>query len=216
MIINTDSVIAILGGSGKAGRPLVQRALAAGYRVRLLLRHPQAFEVAHERLDVFQGDARDPDSVRRLLQGSTALISTLGHTRGEASPMMATATRNYIAVMEQLGISRCVVVTSLFETGNEQLDEKTQQAADYMQQHYPLFMDDRRLEFRLLSESSLAWTYVRVPLIVQQPATGDVVVNLNHLPEQQITAIDLAQFLICQLTDQRYLRHAPFIASKPE
>ncbi|GAA4396794.1 NAD(P)H-binding protein [Nibrella viscosa] len=216
MTIHTDSIIAILGGSGKAGRPLVTETLAAGYRVRLLLRQPQAFNLTHERLDVIQGDVRDPDSLFSLLQGSTALLSTLGHTRGEVTPTIAIATSNYVAAMEQLGVSRCVVVTSLFATGHEQVDEKTQQAAEYMQQHYPLFMDDRRLEFRLLSESRLDWTYVRVPLIVQQPAVGGVVVNLNHLPGQQITAVDLARFLISQLTDTRYIRQAPFIASRPE
>jgi hypothetical protein len=128
--------------------------------------------------------------------------------------MMATATQNIVTIMEELGVSRCVVVTSLFMTGREQLDAKTQQAADYMQQHYSLFMDDRRLEFELLSESNLDWTYVRVPLIVQQLAVGGVEVNLDHLPGQQITAIDLARFLISQLNDRRYIRQAPFIASK--
>ena len=214
MITNNDSMIAILGGAGKSGRPLVEETLAAGYSVRLLLRHPQEFNLPSERLEVIKGDVRDPASVRKLLQGSHALLSTLGHTKGEPAPMMATATQNFVAIMEELGVSRCVIVTSLFVTGHEQLDSKTQEAADYMQQHYPLFMDDRRLEFKLLSKSSLDWTYVRVPYIVQNPATGGVEVDLNHLPGQQITAIDLAHFLISQLNDRRYVRQAPFVASK--
>ncbi len=214
MITNNDLLIAILGGSGKSGRPLVEMTLAAGYRIRLLLRHPQKFDLLSDRLEIIQGDARDPAAIRKLLQGSDALLSTLGHTKGESIPMMSTATKNYVAIMEELGISRCVVVTSLFATGNEQLDLKTQEAADYMQQHYPLFMDDRRLEFKLLSESRLDWTYVRVPYIVQNSATGDVSINLNYLPGQQITANDLAHFLINQLNDRCYIRQAPFIASK--
>ena len=129
--------------------------------------------------------------------------------------MMATATQNFVAIMEELGVSRCVVVTSLFVTGYEQLDAKTQQAVDYMQQHYSLFMDDRRLEFKVLSESTLDWTYVRVPYIVQNPSAGGVDVDLNHLPGQQIAAIDLAHFLISQLHDLRYIRLSPFVASKP-
>ena len=215
MKTNNDSIIAILGGAGKSGRPLVGETLAAGYSVRVLLRHPQEFNLSHERLEVIQGDARDPECVRKLLQGSNALLSTLGHTKGEPTPMMATATQNFVAIMEELGVSRCVVVTSLFDTGYEQLDAKTQQAVDYMQQHYSLFMDDRRLEFKVLSESTLDWTYVRVPYIVQNPSAGGVDVDLNHLPGQQIAAIDLAHFLISQLHDLRYIRLSPFVASKP-
>lgn len=216
MITNNDSIIAILGGAGKSGRPLVEETLAAGYSVRLLLRHPQEFNLSSERLEIVQGDVRDPGCVRQLLQGSSALLSTLGHTKGEATPMMGIATQNFVTLMEELGISRCVVVTSLFVTGREQLDAKTQEAADYMQQHYSSFMDDRRLEFKLLSESNLDWTYVRVPFIMQNPATGGVDVDLNHLPGQQITAVDLAHFLISQLDDRRYIQQAPFVAGKQQ
>ena len=214
MTTNKQSTIAILGGAGKAGRPLVQQALAAGYAVRLLLRHPQAFDLAHEQLEVVQGDVRDSASVRNLLEGTSALLSTLGHTKGEPKPMMAAATQNFVKSMEEMGIGRCVVVSSLFVTGREQLDPKTQEAADYMQQHYPLFMDNRRLEFEVLLESTLDWTYVRVPLITQNPAMGSVKVSLNCLPGQQITAVDLADFLLSQLIDQHYIRQAPFVASK--
>lgn len=216
MITNKDSIIAILGGAGKSGRALVEETLAAGYSVRLLLRHPHDFNLSSDRLEVIQGDVRDPDCVRKLLRGSSALLSTLGHTKGEHTPMMASATQNFVTIMEELGVSRCVVVTSLFVTGYEQLNAETQEAADYMQQRYPLFMDDRRLEFKLLSESNLEWTYIRVPFIVQNPAAGGVDINLNHLPGQQIMAIDLARFLISQLNDRRYIWQSPFIASKQE
>ncbi len=216
MIINNKSTIAILGGAGKAGRPLVTETLAAGYRVRLLLRHPKDFDVLNERLEIVDGDARDPVSIRKLLQGSDALLSTLGHTKGESTPMMSTATINFIEGMQAVGITRCIVVTSLFSTGYEQLDPKTQEAANYMQQHYPLFMNDRQLEFKLLRESNLDWTYVRVPYITQESARGGVDINVNHLPGQQITATDLAHFLIHQLDDRRYIRQAPFVASKQQ
>lgn len=214
MTINSNSVIAILGGSGKAGRSLVEETLRAGYRVRILLRPSREFDLQSERLDVLHGDVRDAASVYTLLQGANALISTLGHTKGEATPMMALATQHYVKAMEASGISRCIVVSSLFATGHEQLDAPTQQAANYMQQHFPQFMNDRRLEFRLLSESGLDWTYVRVPYIVQGPSTGGYVLDLNQLPGQQITAVDLAHFLIDQLKDRYYIQKSPFVASQ--
>lgn len=215
MSIQTESTIAILGGAGRAGQPLVQQALAAGYSVRVLLRHPETFDLTHERLVIVQGDARRADCIRELVRGCDALLSTLGHPKGEATPIMAAVTEQIVAILPALGIRRYVVVSSLFVTGREQPDEPTRRAAEYMERHFPLMMADRRREFRILAESGLDWTYVRIPFLVQHPATGVVDVNVNHLPGQQITALDLAYFLIELLGSQRYVRQALFVANPP-
>lgn len=215
MAIHSDSTIAILGGAGKAGRPLVQETLKAGYRVRLLLRHPEAFGLTHERLEILPGDARDPELICKLLQGGAALLSTLGNPRGEsAPPMLSTVTGHILTALRELGIRRYVVVTSLYTTANEQSDEKTRQAAEYMQNTFPLFMADRQLEFDLLRESDLDWTCVRLPHIVQEPATNRVKVHLDYLPGQQISAEDLAHFLVGQLISREHIRQAPFVANE--
>ncbi len=213
MAINLKSTIAILGGAGKAGRPLVEETLKAGYRVRLLLRHPEQFDLLDERLEIIQGDARNPMSIQTLLQGCEALVSTLGNPKGENTAMLSTVTGLLLHSMHEFEISRYIVVSSYYETGNEQQDVKTKQAADYMQLNFPLFMDDRKIEYQLLTNSDLDWTYVRLPYIVQTPATGNINVGVDYLPGQQITAKDLACFLVGQLTDYQYIRQALFIAN---
>ncbi len=213
MTTNYSSTIAILGGAGKAGRPLVQEVLNAGLRIRLLLRHPEQFDLTDERMDIIQGDARDLASIQRLLDGCDALLSTLGHPKGEAIPIMTAVTEHIICSMKEFGIGRYVVVTSLYDTQQEQQDLKTKQAAEFMQQHYPLFMDDRRTELKLLTESELNWTYVRTPYIVQGVGEGKTKVHLNHLPGEQIKASDLAHFLLTQLNSNQYSRQAPFVAN---
>ena len=215
MSIQSKATIAILGGAGRAGYPLAQEVLAAGYHVRVLLRHPELFDLMHERLTIVRGDARNPDCVRELLQGCDALLSTLGHPRGEATPIIAAVTQQVVAILSALGIRRYVVVSSLFVTGREQLDEKTRRAAEYMEAHFPLMMADRRREFEMIAASGLDWTYVRIPLLVQHPPTGGIDVNVNHLPGQQITAGDLAYFLVKQIQDQAYVQQALFVANKP-
>jgi putative NADH-flavin reductase len=206
--------IAVLGGAGKAGRPLVQAGLASGYHVRALLRHPEQVELTHERLTIIAGDARSPDSLIQVFQGCDAVLSTLGHPKGETVPIMADVAQHIVAAMQKLAIRRYIVVSSLFVTGTEQLDEPTRQAAEYMDAHFPLMMDNRRREFMILADSDLDWTYVRIPFLVQQPAAGSVDLNINYLPGQQITGPDLARFLLDQIQDRRYVRQALFIASK--
>ncbi|MFD2934548.1 NAD(P)-dependent oxidoreductase [Spirosoma flavum] len=213
MTINLNSTIAILGGAGKAGRPLVQQALKAGYRVRLLLRYPEQFDLTDDRMEIIQGDARNPTSIRQLLQGCEALISTLGNPRGEGIAMLSSVTRLILLTMQEFGISRYVVVSSYYGIGQEQQDAKTKQAAEFMQQHFPLFMDDRKVECQLLTESDLDWTYVRLPYLVQEPATRNIKVESAYLPGQQITVEDLAGFLLNQLDNRHYIRQALFIAN---
>ena len=213
MTIHSNSTIAILGGAGKAGRPLVQEALATGYRVRLLLRHPDQFNLTHERLAIVPGDAREGACIRELTKGCAALLSTLGNPKGEGVPILSTVTEHILTVMREMGMHRYVTVTSLYTTDSEQPHGPTKQAADYMQQLFPQFMADRRVEYKLLKDSTLDWTYVRLPYLVQEPATGNIHANLDHLPGQQITVADLAQFLIGQLNDSRYSRKALFLAN---
>ncbi|MDB5235952.1 MAG: hypothetical protein JWR44_2945 [Hymenobacter sp.] len=211
---SSSSTLALLGGAGKAGRPLVQAALQAGHRVRLLLRHPALFPLQHAQLTIIEGDARDPAALRQLLTGSTALLSTLGNPREAGTPILSDVTAALVALLPELGISRYVTVTSLYDTGHPQPDAATQQAADYMQQHFPAFMADRRSELALLAGSALDWTCVRLPLVVDSPATGAVQTSLTHRPGAQITAADLAQFLLGQLGSTEFVRQCPFVANR--
>lgn len=210
MTTHSNSTIAILGGAGKAGRPLVQEALARGYHVRLLLRHPEQFTIQHERLTVISGDARHVDRLSELLHGCEALISTLG---SPGVPILSQVTQHLLTLLPAIGISRYITVTSLYDTGQKQAHPPTQQAADYMREHFPAFMADRQAEYDLLQTSALDWTYIRLPYLVEEPATGRVKTSLGHLPGQQITVADLARFLMDQLQDRQYGQKAPFLAN---
>ena len=213
MSIFSHSPVAILSGAGKAGRPLVRAVLEAGYPVRVLLRNPEQFDLLNPNLEILQGDARDPVALQRLLHDCSTLLSTLGQPRGETVPIIGTVARHLLAVMRGCGVSRYVVVTTLYDTAHPQHDEPTRLASEYMHQHFPQMMADRQLEFQLLQESDLAWTYIRLPLILDEPPTGSVKVNLEYLPGQSIITADLAQFMIDQLTSDQYMRQAPFVAS---
>lgn len=207
------STIAVLGGAGKAGRPLIDQALQSGYAVRALVRHPDLFTLTHERLTILAGDARDPAALGLLLDGSDALISTLGNPKGENKPMLSTVTRLVLAHMQAAGIRRYITLTSLYDTGQVQTDEKTRLSAAFMQQHFPFFMADREREYCLLQASDLDWTYVRIPYLVQEPVLGTVNTHLAHMPGSQLAVADLASFLIEQLDNEQFSRRAPFAAN---
>ena len=56
--------IAILGASGKTGKPLIEQALAAGHEVIAIVRTPEKLALNDPRVDTRKGDAFDADSDR--------------------------------------------------------------------------------------------------------------------------------------------------------
>ncbi len=79
--------LAVFGGTGTVGTPLVEQALRAGHEVRALARSPEKLRpAASPRLTVISGDARDHDAVTATLASSDGVLSALGGYGGaEAS-----------------------------------------------------------------------------------------------------------------------------------
>ena len=72
-------LVAVTGGTGFIGSHTVRALLAAGHRVRLLVRDPGKMKRIYDPLgiehtDAVVGDVTDPESVKRLLDGCDALV----------------------------------------------------------------------------------------------------------------------------------------------
>src|SRR5262245_20605134 len=205
--------VAILGGSGKAGRFLVKQTFEAGYQMRLLLRNPDKFKLGDDSIETLQGCSRHFPAIKSLLQGCNAVLSTLGQPKGEA-PMISIATGHVLAAMKELGIRRYILTRGAsVDAPGDHKDFYTKIPTKLIQWTFPAYWADWQQELALLLESDVEWTLVRLPIIVEEPVAGDIKVNLERLPGKKINATDLANFLVTQLADQQYVRKAPFIAN---
>ena len=205
--------VAVIGGTGKAGKYIVKNLLTQGFSIKVLLRHPEKFQINNPLIEIVQGDARDLLAIRQLLKDCQALISAVGQPAGEPS-VFSQVTRNIIQVMHEYKISRYLLITGLnVDTPFDQKGPKTKFGTDWMKANYPLTTADKQVEYETLVESDIDWTLVRLPMIEQTDAINEVEVDLEDCPGDQISATDLALFLIRQLTDQTYIKKAPFISS---
>jgi len=205
--------LAILGGTGKSGKYLVNELLGKGFHFKLLLRSPESFQLKSSFIEVVKGDARNYESVLSLVNGCDAVISTLGQPRGETS-IFSQATRNVIRAMSQDKINRYVVITGLnVNTPSDKKGPKTKMATEWMKSNYPNTTLDKQVEFDILSNSDVNWTLVRLPLIELTDERRKVIVSLEDCPGDKISATDLAYFLIDQLSSDTYIRKSPFIAN---
>lgn len=205
--------IAIVGGNGKVGRFIAKRALEDGHQVRMLVRDPTRLTNTDERIEIVKGDAQDINSIRSLLKGCHIVINTLGQPVKD-SPIYSSVTKSILTAMNELGIRRYIGVTggSLDITGdNKNIINKI--GARIFRFLFPKMMADKKMELAILARSDVEWTLVRLPFVVEGSAAGNIKESLTDMPGIKITNTDIADFIINQISDKKYIRKTPFIAN---
>lgn len=207
------STIAILGGGGRTGKFLVTDLLRHGYSLKLLLRKPEEFLIRHPLMKIVQGDAVDPKAIGNLLKDCHVVISTIGQRPGE--PLIAAqATMNILNEMEKNKIRRYILLAGInVDTPFDKKGPQTLAATAYMKSNFPVIQEDRQKAYALLASGDLDWTLVRVPMIEFTNFKGPVTVSVEDCLGSSISAGSIAAFLFKQISDNRYLRQAPFIAT---
>jgi putative NADH-flavin reductase len=205
--------IAVIGGTGKSGKYLVQRLAGQAFPIKMLVRNPDTCQIRDPLLEIVQGDARNPEAIRSVIEGCQAVISTLGQPKGE-EPIFSQATTNVIRSMKEFGIKRYILITGLnVDTALDKKSPKTAFATDWMKNNYPHTTADKQRELELLSESDIDWTLVRLPLIELTDKKSEWKASMEDCLGEKISATDLADFLIGQLSEEAYIKKAPFIAN---
>lgn len=212
-IMNTINKVAVLGGGGRTGNYLVSQLLQEGFSVKLLLRNPEKLTIQNSRIEIIQGDALDLETIQLVLKDCQAVISTIGQRQGE--PLVASAaTRNILKVMKEYEIDRYVLLAGLnIDTPFDKKSAKTTAATAWMKTNFPIIQEDRQKAYDFLVESNINWTQVRVPFIEFNDISSEVSVSLEDCLGDKISAIDIAKFMIQEMTASGFSRQSPFISA---
>ncbi len=207
--------IAVIGGTGKSGKYLVNELIEQGFQLKILVRDPERFQINTPLVDVIVGDVTNLNCVRSLIDGCQAVISTLGMGIPASEPtIFSLATTHIIQAMKEQGIRRYIVTTGLnVDSLFDKKGPNTLFATDWMRKNYPVSTANKQLEHDILSKSDIDWTLVRLPLIEQTDLKSEVIISLEDCPGARINATDLAFFLIDQLATETYIQHSPFISN---
>lgn len=209
--------LAILGGTGRTGRLLIDMALAAGYELRVLARDPSRLHRQDPRLTPVQGDARDPAALATLLEGVDAVLSGLGPVRGETGDkakvgVMTGAAQALAQAMPQAGVTRLVTLTGagVHQPGDrpKPIDHVIRTALRLLQ---PDVLRDSVGHVEGLRASTLDWTVVRVPMLQDGPAQPVKVGMVGDIGPR-VSRATTAAFMLAQLDSDQYLRQAPAIS----
>lgn len=202
--------VLVIGATGPTGQKILAAARASGLSVRALARRPEA--LAETGVEIAKGDVRDLESLKRAMQGASAVISALGTPLILKGPvtLLSEGTRNIIRAMEAEGISRFLCVTGMGAG-----DSRGHGGFLYDRIILPLLLGrvyaDKDRQEAVVRESALDWTLVRPAFLKDEPARGQWREITSWTGEPNMTAIaraDVADFLVKEVAAHRYSRKA--------
>ena len=65
--------IAVIGGTGKAGKYLIQQLLNKGFHIKVLIQNPEKYENINPLIKIVQGDVRNYESSRAEKRRKTGI-----------------------------------------------------------------------------------------------------------------------------------------------
>ena len=207
--------LAVIGATGSVGRELVPQALSAGHDVVALVRSQANRGLVDSRVTLVTGDATDAASIDRVVAGSDAVVSTLGHSRGGRDDVLTVAATNMIEAMHAHGVTRLVVLTNpVVEDPEDRPGFFYRFVRAALPVVIPAVVRDHRDMARLVEDSDLAWTVVRPALFFTDGVhTGHYDAGaIDPKSGVRISRADLADFMLDTAADGQFVRRAPFVS----
>jgi len=198
--------VLVFGATGKTGGLIVDRALAKGHEVTVLVRDASKF--TRKDVRVLSGDATKPDDVMQVVRGQEAVIDAIGGTTPyKTTRLESTSVRNIIEAMQTEDVQRLIVI-SMMGLG----ESRAQAPFWYKYLLMTTFLHgstaDKTLMEGEVSASGLDYLIARPPILKDDPPTGSVTVLGSGATGHAITRADLANFLVDQLEADDHLGRA--------
>jgi putative NADH-flavin reductase len=211
--------LVIFGASGGTGQHLVQQGLAQGHIVTAFARRPESIIASPSPgLTVVQGDVHDAAAVSAAIAGQDAVLSALGARNLGRSDVLGVGIRNILAGMAAHGVNRIIVLgaSGAGQDAGQHLGVATRLVLKLVKATLlrEPFRSQREQE-GLLEASPAQYTIVRPPRLLDSLITERYRVLEDGLPPGGLTIprADVAHFMLLQLTDTRWIRKGPYVAT---
>jgi putative NADH-flavin reductase len=202
----------VLGASGGVGRLVVEETVKRRHEVTALVRSPKTLGHLASRIRIVQGDALDASAVEKAVSGQDAVIYALGAGNVRHTTLFSDSTRVLLTAMKQHGVRRLICVTGVGAG-----ETKGHGGFLYDRVLYPLFTKgiyaDKNKQESLIRESQTDWTIVRPAPFRKDKPPGPLraVTDVDDVTLRKISRLEVAQFLVDELEQNRYVRQSVFI-----
>ena len=204
----------MFGGTGLTGRQLLSQALERGFAVSALAREPARLSGIQGRLTVVEGDVHDPAAVERVVTGSEAVLSALGHVKGSPADLLSASSASIVAAMKKLGVRRIVVLTNTAVRDATDRPPLNQQVVRGLLKLFNAKLtNDCIPAAQVISDSGLDWTLVRAPVLTNGPRTGKYKVGpLAAGASLRVSRGDVADFMLSCVADGKFVNERPVVS----
>jgi putative NADH-flavin reductase len=211
----TGQTILVIGATGGIGRAVLEQAEAAGLSVTVLVRDPSRLPPSSRLARVVTGDLLEtPGVLDQAIPGHAVVISALGVGKSFASGrLISRSAPAIVAAMRQHGVRR-LIFTSAFGVGATRRDTPLLPRLFIATLLRDIYADKHAGEQAIL-QSELDWTIVYPVGLTDGPKTGKYRVG-ERLPLKGFPTIaraDVADFMLRQADDRRFIRKGVLIAS---
>lgn len=203
--------IVIFGANGPTGRLLSGQSLSAGYDTVAVTRHPDAFPLSADHLQIAGADVLDPDAVDKAVEGGDAVLSALGVPFGKAPvETYSRGVRHMLEAMARHDVRRLVVVSSGAVTGDDEptggvIFNRVLQPYVMKKLGRTVYDDMRRME-ELVVDSDVDWTILRPSGFYELPSVSAYSLTEARGPGRFTARIDLADAMLRQVGDERFVK----------
>jgi len=204
----------ILGASGLTGREIVKQASEENHSVTAFVRKPDEFDIKHDNLTIAAGDVTDYATIERAVEGQDVVLSALGApTMLKRVPALTEGVGNVVRAMEKAGVRRFIYASALGV--GDSIDD-----TNFLSRYFlvPILLGrvyaDHEDKEQIIKASNLDWVIVRPARLVNKPRTGKYKAGVHitqPFPQGEIARADVADFMLKQVTDDRFLRLTPNI-----
>ena len=190
----------IIGASRGIGAALREEALAEGHQVTAMARNTSRIGAAAA-LQVVEGDARDPDSVRQAAAGQDIVCSCIGvPITVRKVDLFSTTAANMVAAATENPGQKLIAITGIGAG-----DSRGHGGFLYDKIFNPLLLKtiyaDKDREEAIISASAGEWLIVRPAGLTNGPRTGSyrVINDLTGVVMKRISRRDVADFILTQM-----------------
>lgn len=206
--------IAVFGASGATGRRFIAAASSAGVPLRLHYRSAPE-DNPPDLATIVVGAFADPTAIREALRGSEAVVLLVGPRTGSKDVFCGKATRAVIEAMRNQKQRRLLCITCAKTgamPGNVSIAMRA--AALATRRFRPEDQaEDRAEQERLVRNSKLDWTLVKLPRLTDGPSEGvragtDIDVGLRTT----VSRDTVAEFLLAEVNAPRFVGQTVYVS----
>lgn len=205
--------VLIFGATGGIGQWAVKHAKKKGYHVTVYIRN--AKKLKDTDVKIIEGTLNDKDKIKKALQGIDAVVWTVGvpMKRNYEGTASTDGHRVLIEAMKETGVKRLID----WGTPSIHFKEDTKSTLTVLPGILASILFKKAKQEavdigRIIEQSDLDWTIVRFMAPKDSPYQGKANVTFGDKKVKwSISREDIAEFMIEQIEDKRYIKSMPII-----